>query len=363
MDAIRFEGVSKSYGPEEILTNLNLEIPEGKFFALLGPSGCGKTTILRLIGGFEKPNSGRIYLDGHDVTNVPVNQRKVNTVFQNYALFPHLNVFDNVAYGLRVKGFSKDIIQQKVAAVLAKVHLERQANKSIDQLSGGQQQRVAIARAIVNDPKVLLLDEPLAALDPKLKERMLVELIDLQFELKTTFVYVTHDQNEALAVADRMAIMNADGEIDQIGTPKEVYEFPASSFVAQFVGKTNLFRGVLHLKDHENIFLDVPGFEKLNVIADFSQTWVRDEKDVLLSVRPEKIEISKEEESGFSNHLQGRVDGIIYHGRSTEYLVAVQNRIVNVFEQNEEHFARDSINEGDPVHLYWQKENAVLLER
>jgi len=362
MDAIRFEHVSKWYGSEEVLTDLNLVIPEGKFFALLGPSGCGKTTILRLIAGFEKPNSGSIYLDGYDVTQVPVNKRRVNTVFQHYALFPHLNVFDNVAYGLRVRGLPKNIIQQRVVNVLAKMHLEKQTFKSIDQLSGGQQQRVAIARAIINEPKVLLLDEPLAALDPKLKEQMLVELIDLQYELKTTFVYVTHDQNEALAVADRMAIMNADGKIEQIGTPKEVYEFPATSFVAQFVGKTNLFKGVLSCENN-SCSLIMPDFDTFQVAIDFAQVWARDGKKALLSVRPEKIEISKEEQKDFSNHLYGTVDSIIYHGRATEYLVEVNGRIIDVFEQNEEHFARDTIAEGDKVHLYWQKYNAVLLEK
>ena len=362
MDAIRFEHVTKWYGSEEILTNINLHIPEGKFFALLGPSGCGKTTILRLIAGFEQVSSGKIFLEEIDVTNVPVNQRRVNTVFQHYALFPHLNVFENVAYGLVIKGLPKQEIHDRVLRMLEKVHLERQAQKSIGQLSGGQRQRVAIARAIVNEPKVLLLDEPLAALDPKLKERMLVELIDLQYELKTTFVYVTHDQAEALAVADQMAIMNADGDIEQIGTPKQVYEFPNTSFVAQFVGKTNLFRGILEYINSK-WYLLVSGLEPLEVSVDSTKSWAQAGHEILLSVRPEKIEINKEEQSGFANHVCARVDGMIYHGRSTEYLLIVNGRRINVFEQNEEHFARDAIVEGDTVHLYWQKENAVVMER
>ncbi len=363
MDAIRFEHVTKWYGSEEILTNINLHIPEGKFFALLGPSGCGKTTILRLIAGFEQVSSGKIFLEEIDVTNVPVNQRRVNTVFQHYALFPHLNVFENVAYGLVIKGLPKQEIHDRVLRMLEKVHLERQAQKSIGQLSGGQRQRVAIARAIVNEPKVLLLDEPLAALDPKLKERMLVELIDLQYELKTTFVYVTHDQAEALAVADQMAIMNADGDIEQIGTPKQVYEFPNTSFVAQFVGKTNLFRGILEYINSK-WYLLVSGLEPLEVSVDSTKSWAQAGHEILLSVRPEKIEISKEEEANFSNHIQARVDSIIYHGRATEYLVVLSNKkIITVFEQNEEHFARDVIVEGDTVNLYWQKDNALLLEK
>jgi spermidine/putrescine transport system ATP-binding protein len=360
-EAIRFERVTKDYKSEQVISDLSLSIPAGKFFALLGPSGCGKTTILRLIGGFEKVTSGKIFLYGEDVTHVPVNQRRTNTVFQQYALFPHLNVFENVAYGLMIKGLPKDVVKARVLNVLRKVRLERHAYKKISQLSGGQQQRVAIARAIVNEPKVLLLDEPLAALDPTLKEKLLVELIELQYELKTTFVYITHDQAEALAVADQMAIMNFDGEIAQIGTPKEVYEFPRTSFVARFVGKTNLFRGTLCC-DERDCVLQVPGIGQLVIAADTSKDWVYDGGNALLSVRPEKIEIEKRLLEGFSNHLEGRVDSIIYHGRATEYLVDVAGRIINVFEQNEEHFERDIIAEGNTVNLYWQKDNAVLLE-
>lgn len=362
MDAIKFERVTKRYGAEDIITALNLTIPAGKFFALLGPSGCGKTTLLRLIGGFEHVDTGRIFLDGVDVTDVPINQRRVNTVFQNYALFPHLNVFDNVAYGLRIKGVMPQDVKHKVMHVLGKVHLEKYAMKAIDQLSGGQQQRVALARAIVNEPKVLLLDEPLAALDRALKEQMLVELIELQYELKTTFVYVTHDQSEALAVADQMAIMNDDGEIEQVGIPKEIYEFPASSFVAKFVGETNLFRGTLQLDSTKNTIV-VDRLGTFVVTIDPAKIAAVDGKSVLLSIRPEKIEINKDEQVGFDNHVTGRIDGMIYHGRSTEYLVDSGGQRINVFEQNEEHFARDALVEGETVHLYWQKENAVVLER
>lgn len=361
MSAIRFENISKKYGPEEVISSLDLSIPQGKFFALLGPSGCGKTTILRLIGGFEQPDSGRIFLDDIDVTDMPINKRRVNTVFQNYALFPHLNVFENVAYGLAIKNIAPEEIKNRVLTVLEKVHLEKHATKPIDQLSGGQQQRVAIARAIVNEPKVLLLDEPLAALDLNLKERMLVELIDLQYELKTTFVYVTHDPNEALAVADKMAIMNDDGIIAQIGDPKEVYEFPNSSFVAKFIGKTNLFTGTLQCVNPDACTVATQA-GTFSVLIDPNKPWIKPGRTVLLSVRPEKIEISKNEEEGFTNHATGMIDATIYHGRATEYLINVNGKRVNVFEQNEEHFVRDSMTDGDTVHLYWQKENAVLLE-
>ncbi len=359
MNAIRFERVSKRYVSEEVINDLDLVIPQGKFFALLGPSGCGKTTILRLIGGFEHPDAGHIFIEEQDVTDVPINKRRVNTVFQQYALFPHLNVFDNVAYGLVIKGVAREEISQRVARVLHKVHLEKHASKRIDQLSGGQQQRVALARAIINEPKVLLLDEPLAALDRSLKERMLVELIELQSELQTTFVYVTHDPSEALALADQMAIMNEDGIVEQVGTPKEVYEFPETSFVAQFVGKTNLLQGTL--AQDQAWTLQVPHVGELQVAVDSAKPWAQPGYNALLSVRPEKIEINKTEQVGFANHVVGIVDALIYHGRATEYLVKVGDRILTVFEQNEDHFSRDAIAEGDAVHLYWQRENAVVL--
>ncbi|GAM26823.1 hypothetical protein SAMD00019534_099980 [Acytostelium subglobosum LB1] len=226
MRSIRLEKIKKSIGGGLIINDISLTIPAGKFFALLGPSGCGKTTLLRLIAGLEKANAGKIFLGNEDITEDAIHERPINIVFQNYALFPHLDVFDNVAYSLRLNKLPKIVIEQKVFKILEAFHLENHIYKSPSQLSGGQQQRVALARAIVNEPDVLLLDEPLAALDFKLRERMLIELIELQDKLKTTFVYVTHDQFEALTVADQMAIMNHEGEIEQIGTPKEIYEFP-----------------------------------------------------------------------------------------------------------------------------------------
>lgn len=230
-------------------------------------------------------------------------------------------------------------------------------------MSGGQQQRVALARAIVNEPEVLLLDEPLAALDLKLRERMLIELIELQDTLKTTFVYVTHDQFEALTVADYMAIMNHDGEIEQVGTPKQVYEFPVSSFVANFVGTTNLLKGTLHMKDGQHV-LAIDNLGQVAVVALPDKQWASEGSSLILSIRPEKIDISKTEESGFSNHLKGIVQSIVYHGRSTQYNVKLSNeQLIQVFEQNEEHFPTEAIDYDDEVHLYWQKENAVLLEK
>lgn len=368
MRNIKLHNVTKSFNGEIILENINLTIPSGKFFALLGPSGSGKTTLLRLIGGFETPDSGTIMLGDEDITHTPINQRKVNTVFQNYALFPHLNVFDNVAYSLTIKKIAQDVIEQKVLKILKAVHLESHIYKSISQLSGGQQQRVALARAIINEPEVLLLDEPLAALDIKLRERMLIELIELQDKLQTTFIYVTHDQLEALTVADQMAIMNYNGEIEQIGTPKEIYEFPISSFVAKFIGTTNIFKGILHTTDDETDALDgslvIAGLGTFAVHAPKRKEWMKNGKKVLLSVRPEKIYIAKTPIAGFSNVLEGTVEAIIYHGRSTQYNIKLKNNdIVQVFEQNEEHFPQEVIDYDNHVYLYWQRENAVLLER
>lgn len=363
MRSIRIENVTKSYHGELIIDKLNLLIPSGKFFALLGPSGSGKTTLLRMIAGFETVEGGKIFLGDQDITNTPINERRVNTVFQNYALFPHMNVFDNVAYGLRIKRIAKDIIEEKVSKILKTVHLEKHIYKPIDQLSGGQQQRVALARAIVNEPEVLLLDEPLAALDLKLRERMLIELIELQDTLKTTFVYVTHDQFEALTVADYMAIMNYDGEIEQVGTPKQVYEFPVSTFVAKFVGTTNLLKGNLLFKEGKQM-IAIADVGELEVTVPADKGWACDGCAVFMSLRPEKIEISKIEVPGFANHLKGVVQSIVYHGRSTQYNVRISNgQLLQVFEQNEEHFPQEVIEYDDVVNLYWQKENVVLLEK
>lgn len=361
MKGIVLQGITKSYGSDLILDNLNLKIPGGKFFALIGPSGSGKTTILRMIAGLEIPDSGSVFLGDEDITHVPVNKRSVNTVFQNYALFPHLNVFDNIAYSLRVRGLNNDIIGHKVEKVIKMFHLEPHIYKPISQLSGGQQQRVAIARAVINEPEVLLFDEPLAALDLRLREKVLLELIELQDHLGTTFVYITHDQTEALTVADQMAVMNQNGQIDQVGSPKEIYEHPKSVFVANFVGTTNIIQGVL-VKHSDEWYLDV---DKMICIAikvpDDMDVAVGD--DACIGIRPEKVLISKSILTGFSNNLSGTVRSIVYQGRFTQYNVYLQNGyMLQVFEQNEEHFEREVIDYDDHVYIYWQKENVVLLK-
>ncbi|KKQ48592.1 MAG: Spermidine/putrescine import ATP-binding protein PotA [candidate division TM6 bacterium GW2011_GWF2_38_10] len=362
MRRIRVENVTKSIDGEVILDNLSLEIPQGQFFALLGPSGCGKTTLLRLLAGLEGVDSGRIYLGDEDITHVPIYKRRINTVFQQYALFPHLTVFENIAYSLRVKKMSSEKIKTKTQDALKMVRLAGLDGKYPASLSGGQQQRVALARAIVNEPDVLLLDEPLAALDLKLKEEMLIELIDLQDKLETTFIYVTHDQAEALTVADQMAIMNKRGKLEQIGTPKQIYEFPTTRFVANFVGSTNIIEGTFHVRDGQQK-VEVEGLTIFNVYNPLDKHWMIPGCRLFMSIRPEKIYISKTEKEGFSNHIQGRVVDIIYYGMSTRYYVKLRNgQVLIVFEQNEEHFPQEVIDYDDLVHLYFQKENVVLLE-
>ncbi len=239
---VRVESVSKSFNSFNALQNVSLEIKKGEFFSLLGPSGCGKTTLLRIIAGFDDPSTGVVYLDNIDVIPLPANKRHVNTVFQNYALFPHLNVFENVAFPLRLKKNSDNTIRSLVSEYLDLVKLPNESNKFPSQLSGGQKQRVAIARALINQPNVLLLDEPLSALDAKLRQHMLIELDSIHDKIGITFIYVTHDQQEALSVSDRVAVMN-EGKVLQIGTPFEIYESPSNSFVAKFIGETNYLEG------------------------------------------------------------------------------------------------------------------------
>lgn len=279
---ISFENVNKYYEDTHVLKNINFEIEKGKFYTLLGPSGCGKTTILRIIAGFTDVSNGKVTLNGADVTNLPPNKRKVNTVFQDYALFPHMNVFENIAFGLRLKKTPENIIKEKVADALKMVQLSGYENREISQMSGGQQQRVAIARALVNEPEVLLLDEPLSALDLKLRTDMQYELRELQQRLGITFIFVTHDQEEALAMSDEIFVMSK-GEIVQSGTPVDIYDEPINRFVADFIGESNIVDGVMK----EDYLVEFVGKE-----FECADAGMRPNEKVEIVIRPEDLSLT-----------------------------------------------------------------------
>ena len=293
-------GISKSFGGELVLDDLNLSVKENSFVTLLGPSGCGKTTTLRIIGGFTSPDSGKVIFGGEDITKLPPNKRQLNTVFQKYALFPHMNIAENIAFGLKIKGKSKDYINDKIKYALKLVNLAGYENRNVDSLSGGQQQRIAIARAIVNEPRVLLLDEPLGALDLKLRQDMQYELIRLKNELGITFIYVTHDQEEALTMSDTIVVMNQ-GYIQQMGTPEQIYNEPENAFVADFIGESNIVDGLM-LRDE---LVEISGAKFACVDKGFGVN-----KPVDVVIRPEDIDLVEPE----AGTLKGVVTHLIFKG-------------------------------------------------
>ena len=293
-------GISKSFGGELVLDDLNLSVKENSFVTLLGPSGCGKTTTLRIIGGFTSPDSGKVIFGGEDITKLPPNRRQLNTVFQKYALFTHMSIAENIAFGLKIKGKSKDYINDKIKYALKLVNLAGYENRSVDSLSGGQQQRIAIARAIVNEPRVLLLDEPLGALDLKLRQDMQYELIRLKNELGITFIYVTHDQEEALTMSDTIVVMNQ-GYIQQMGTPEQIYNEPENAFVADFIGESNIADGLM-LRDE---LVEISGAKFACVDKGFGVN-----KPVDVVIRPEDIDLVEPE----AGTLKGVVTHLIFKG-------------------------------------------------
>jgi spermidine/putrescine ABC transporter, ATP-binding protein PotA len=308
---ISFENVNKFYEDTHVLKNINFEIEKGKFYTLLGPSGCGKTTILRIIAGFTDVSNGKVTLNGEDVTKLPPNKRKVNTVFQDYALFPHMNVFENIAFGLRLKKTPENIIKEKVADALKMVQLSGYENREISQMSGGQQQRVAIARALVNEPEVLLLDEPLSALDLKLRTDMQYELRELQQRLGITFIFVTHDQEEALAMSDEIFVMSK-GEIVQSGTPVDIYDEPINRFVADFIGESNIVDGVMK----EDYLVEFVGKE-----FECADAGMRPNEKVEIVIRPEDLSLTSIEKG----KLTVEVDTQLFRGVHYEIICYDEN--------------------------------------
>jgi spermidine/putrescine transport system ATP-binding protein len=346
---VTIERVSKRFDDVVAVDDLSLEIERGSFFAMLGPSGCGKTTTLRMIGGFEEPTEGTIYLGDTEVSRLPSYKRDVNTVFQSYALFPHLSIFENVAFGLRRKGVGKAEVKERVGEALDLVDLTGREKRKPSQLSGGQQQRVALARALVNRPRVLLLDEPLGALDLKLRKQMQLELKRIQHEVGITFVHVTHDQEEAMTMADQIAVMDA-GHIEQLGSPTELYENPRTAFVAGFLGVSNLIDADVTVGglqcSSSGIRLEVPGLDGAKPGA-----------HVQVGVRPEKIHLDGPEQ----NRIPGRVLESAYIGVATQYVVETDVGRLMVFAQNA-HGSADQKGPGSSVTLTFSPESTFVLE-
>jgi spermidine/putrescine transport system ATP-binding protein len=364
LPAIELVGVEKQFtsagGDVRAVEHVNLAIAEGEFFSLLGPSGCGKTTTLRMVAGFEEPTSGQILLHGRDMVGVPPYRRDVNMVFQQYALFPHMDVFENVAFGLRRKKVARDEIKRRVAEALSLVELEGRERRRPRQLSGGQQQRVALARALVNRPRALLLDEPLGALDLKLRQAMQLELKRIQREVGITFVYVTHDQEEALTMSDRLVVMNA-GRIEQLGTPRELYEHPATRFVANFIGTSNILTGRL---DRKGDTWALGGLRPDERVLVGDGDGLEAGQDAQIAVRPEKIMLRAESDPPPTGScaLRVKVAEVVYLGTSTQYRTVTDGgQSVVVYRQNAASTRGADVLVGQVGWLEWPQEHSYVL--
>ncbi len=359
---VLIEGVNKTFGAFTAVDSVNLRIYKGEMFALVGASGCGKTTLLRMLAGFTSPSSGRILIEDTDMTDVPPHERPVNMMFQSYALFPHMTVEQNVGYGLRRMALEASVRNKRIREALDMVQLGALAKRKPHQLSGGQRQRVALARALIRRPKVLLLDEPLSALDKKLREQTQFELMNIQYEVGVTFVFVTHDQDEAMALSTRIAVMNR-GQVLQVGTPSEIYEFPQSRFVADFIGTTNLFEGTVDRSEPGHIVVRSAEagceliVDELGHFGGGQRVWV--------ALRPEKIRLSKAPATGERvNQIRGTVWELGYLGnRSTYHIKTDTGKMVTVFAQNDRRTAEWSIDWSDEVYLSWTANCAVLLSQ
>src|SRR5580698_3197851 len=359
---ILIEGVSKTYGSHTAVDNITLSIFKGEMFALVGASGCGKTTLLRMLAGFAHPSGGRILIDGTDMGTVPPHERPVNMMFQSYALFPHMSVESNVGYGLRRLPLDAATKKQRIEEALEMVQLGALAKRKPHQLSGGQRQRVALARALIRRPKVLLLDEPLSALDKKLREQTQFELMNIQSQVGITFVFVTHDQDEAMALSTRIAVMNR-GQVVQVGTPSEIYEFPQDRFVADFIGTTNLFEGTVNGREPGHLIVRSAEagcdliVDELGRFGNGQRVWV--------ALRPEKIRLSKQPLGGERvNQIKGVVWELGYLGNRSTYRIKTETgKLVTVFAQNDRRTSEWTIDWSDEVYLSWTANCAVLLQQ
>ncbi|MBY0226596.1 MAG: ABC transporter ATP-binding protein [Hyphomicrobium sp.] len=360
---IRFENVTKKFGDFVAVDNITLDIYEREFFALLGPSGCGKTTLLRMLAGFEKPTEGRVIVDGQDITDLaPYERSNINMMFQSYALFPHMTVERNVGFGLRQEGMPAEEIKQRVDEAMALVELGKFAHRKPHQLSGGQQQRVALARAIAKKPRIMLLDEPLGALDKKLRNQAQFELMRIQEQTGTTFVIVTHDQEEAMTVASRIAVMHQ-GKLEQVSTPGEIYEAPKSRYVAQFIGDVNIMEGKVVALPPDGTVDITPASGDGRIFKAVACDGLAIGQNVWLSVRPEKFRISLDEPQSGVNVVKGRVDDVGYLGSISHYHVHTEagNR-VTALRANSSHSVERAISWDDTVWLEWPVDASVLLK-
>ncbi|MDP0493064.1 MAG: ABC transporter ATP-binding protein [Fusobacterium sp. JB021] len=366
-ESIFIKGINKSFNGEVVLKNIDLEIKGGEFFSILGPSGCGKTTLLRILAGFIEADNGVVYLGNKDISDLPSNLRPINTIFQKYALFPHLSVYENIAFSLKLKNKSKQFIDEEVKKMLKMIDLEGYENKKPNHLSGGQQQRVSIARALINKPKVLLLDEPLSALDAKLRQTLLIELDNIHEEVGITFIFITHDQQEALSISDRIAVMNK-GEILQVGSPAEVYESPDDMFVADFIGENNFIEGKvikINSENHATLYNKKYGEILFEIDKEINLG-----NKVKLSIRPEKIKVTKSFPKKIDNRfnvLKVYVHEVIYTGFQSKYFVWVngnENISMRAFKQHAIYFEDDdtSVKWDEEAYISWNSEDSYLVE-
>lgn len=348
MSKLTLKNLTKKFGSTIVVDQLNLSIDEGEFVSLLGPSGCGKSTTLRMISGFLKPNGGEIYIDDKEISNIPPNKRDTSLVFQNYALFPHMTIEDNVGYGLKMRKVPKQEMKERVQEILKMVRLDHLMDRYPGQLSGGQQQRVALARALIVNPSVLLLDEPLSNLDAKLRDEMRAEIVNLQKRFNLTCIFVTHDQEEALVLSDKIVVMES-GHIRQVGSPEEIFDKPSSHFTADFVGVRNIYNG----KNNKGQFITE---NNSSIQIDSDKTEIGK-----IGIRPNMIVVNPTNKDNYDNNFQAKVETLLYKGTVVELLTYLENKEEIIVEIPSEKYRVDRVKEGDQITLCWNKENVIPL--